>query len=344
MTMSRAQRLAWTIGVAGSIAAAIGWYVAPRDFYGAWLAAFIALAAWPLGSLGLLLAHVMTGGRWGEAIRPALQRGVMLMPLLVPAAIPLLFGLTTLYVWLSPQVAANLPNRFYLNGTFFAIRSVIYAVVWLGLAAIVIRAFRRPDGNRVLARLAPPGAILLALTITFAAIDLSQSLEPGFNSSVYGLLTGVGMTLFAFAATLAATCLLGQPDARLTPVLARILLGLTILWAYLEFMQALIVWESDLTAEIPWYLHRITGAWGMVAWLIAGGHFVLPFLLLVSGRTQAEPKAIGAIALLLVGMEVTRWWWIVLPSLSLPFGWIDAAAIIGLGGLGSGVYLGARRG
>lgn len=337
MNWPRPQILAWGVGAAGLAAAAIGWWMAPRDFYGAWLAAFIALAAWPLGSLGLLLAHVMTGGRWGEALRPALRRGVMLMPLLVPAAIPLLFGLTTLYVWLAPQIAATLPNRFYLNGPFFAVRCVIYAVVWLGLAALVIR-------GKSLARLAPAGAILLALTITFAAIDLSQSLEPGFNSSVYGLLTGVGMTLFAFAATLAATCLLGQPDARLTSVLARILLGLTILWAYLEFMQALIVWESDLTAEIPWYLHRMTGAWGMVAWLIAGGHFVLPFLLLVSGRTQAEPKAIGAIALLLVAMEVARWWWIVLPSLSLPFGWIDAAAVMGLGGLGSGVYMAARHG
>ncbi len=341
MASNRPQIFAWGLGGVGLIAAAVGWVVAPRDFYGAWLAAFIALAAWPLGSLCLLLAHTMTGGRWGEAIRPALQRGVMLMPLLVPAAIPLLFGLTTLYLWLSPEMAATLPNRFYLNGTFFAIRAVLYAVVWLGLSAIVIRSFRT---GQSLTKVAPAGAILLALTLTFAAIDLTQSLEPGYNSSVYGLLTGVGMTLFAFAATLAATCLLGEPDARLTPVLARILLGLTILWAYLEFVQALIVWESDLTADIPWYLHRMTGAWGMVAWLIAGGHFVLPFLLLVSGRTQAEPRAIGAIALVLVAMEVTRWWWIVLPSLSLPFGWIDAAAMIGLGGLGAGFFLAARRG
>ena len=31
-------------------------------------------------------------------------------------------------------------------------------------------------------------------------------------------------------------------------------------------------------------------------------------------------------------------------SLSLPFGWIDAAAMIALGGVGSGVYLAARHG
>ena len=328
----------WILGAVGLSAAAFGWWTAPRDFYGAWLAAFIALAAWPLGSLGLLLAHTMTGGNWGEAMRPALQRGVALMPLLVPAAIPLLFGLSTLYVWLAPEIANSLPNRFYLNGPFFALRAVIYAVVWLGLAFLAIRRRQK------MARLAPVAAILLALTVTFFAIDLSQSLEPGFNSSVYGLLTGVGMTLFAFSGALAATCLAGRPDPRLVPALARILLGLTILWAYLEFVQALIVWESDLTVEVPWYLHRTTGAWGMVAWAIAGGHFLLPFLLLLSPRNQADARSIGVIALVLVGMEVTRWWWIVLPSLSLPFGWIDAAAMIGLGGIGSGVYLAARHG
>jgi hypothetical protein len=338
------QRLSWLFGVVGLAAAAVGWWVAPREFYGAWLAAFIALAAWPLGSLGLLLAHTMTGGRWGEAVRPALQGGVMLMPLLIPAAIPLLFGLSTLYVWLAPQIADSLPNRFYLNGPFFAVRSVIYAVVWLGLSFFAIRAFRRPETRRTLARLAPPGAILLALTVTFFSIDVSQSLEPGFNSSVYGLLTLADMTLFAFAGALAATCLAGEPEARLLPVLARILLGLTILWAYLEFVQALIVWESDLTVEVPWYLHRTTGAWGMVAWTIAGGHFLLPFLLLLSPRHQADARSIGVIALVLMAMEVTRWWWIVLPSLSLPFGWIDAAAMIGLGGVGSGVYLAVRHG
>jgi len=336
------ERLSWGLGGLGLMAAAIGWWIAPRDFYGAWLAAFIALAAWPLGSLGLLLAHAMTGGRWGEVVRPALQRGVMLMPLLVPAAIPLLFGLSTLYVWLSPEIAESLPNRFYLNGPFFALRAVIYAVVWLGLSFLAIRAFPRPASRQILARLAPPGAILLALTVTFFAIDLSQSLEPGFNSSAYGLLTGVGMALFAFSGALAATCLAGNPDRRMMPVLARILLGLAILWAYLEFVQALIVWESDLTVEVPWYLHRTTGSWGLVAWAIAGGHFLLPFLLLLSPRNQADARSIGVIALVLMGMELVRWWWVVLPSLSLPFSWIDAAAMIGLGGVGSGVYLKAR--
>ena len=331
-------RLPWVFGGVGLLAAAVGWWSAPRDFYGAWLAAFLALAAWPLGSLALLLAHTMTGGRWGELIRPALQRGVKLMPLLILAAIPLLFGLSTLYVWLTPEIAESLPNRFYLNGPFFAFRMVIYAVVWLGLAFVATR--RREE----LPRLAPPGAILLALTVTFFAIDLSQSLEPGFNSSVYGLLTGVGMTLFAFSGALATTCLAGKPDERMMPVLARILLGLAILWAYLEFVQALIVWESDLTVDVPWYLHRTTGAWGMVAWAIAAGHFLLPFLLLLSPRNQADARSIGIIALVLMAMEVTRWWWVVLPSLSLPFGWIDAAAMIGLGGIGSGIFLKVRHG
>ena len=38
--------------------------------------------------------------------------------------------------------------------------------------------------------------------------------------------------------------------------LAAILLATTIFWAYVEFMQFLIIWEENLKSEIPWYLLR----------------------------------------------------------------------------------------
>ena len=54
------------------------------------------------------------------------------------------------------------------------------------------------------------------------------------------------------------------------------------LWAYLNFSQFLIIWSGNLPEEIPWYLERMHGAWGCVAIALVVGHFVLPFLLLLS--------------------------------------------------------------
>ena len=59
----------------------------------AWLAALTAWLGWPLGCMGLLLIHALTGGRWGYAMRPQLVAGMSTLLLLLPALIPLLMVL-----------------------------------------------------------------------------------------------------------------------------------------------------------------------------------------------------------------------------------------------------------
>ena len=72
--------------------AAVGWVTEPAPFYAGWLAA-VRYCSWALGSMALLLIHALTGGRWGEALRPALRIGMCSLPLLLPAVVPLLAGL-----------------------------------------------------------------------------------------------------------------------------------------------------------------------------------------------------------------------------------------------------------
>ena len=59
--------------------------------------------------------------------------GCCTLPLLLPAIIPLLIQIPTLYPWATSDVAADLHNRFYLNLPFLGRRSV-YIIIWLGLA------------------------------------------------------------------------------------------------------------------------------------------------------------------------------------------------------------------
>jgi len=323
----------WVVGGIGLVLAAIGWVVSPADFAFAWLAAVAGFAAWPLGSLALLLIHALIGGRWGAILQPALLGGVATMPVLVLAMLPLLLGLNTLYPWLHPT--APLPNCFYFNGPFFAGRAVFYVATWLTLAGV---ALRWPGS---LARSAPAGLLLLAVTVTFASIDATESLDPSFNSSVYGMIAAAGMGLLALAIAVVITCAATPPDADGLTDLSRLVLGLVILWAYLAFMQALIVWESDLTVEIPWYLRRTTGGWGIVAGGLAIGHFGLPFLALLARGAQRRIRVIGGVAALLIAMGVVEAWWIVLPAHG--FTWIAPAAALGLGGIGFGWFRWMRR-
>ena len=314
----------------------------------AWLAAVTCFLAWPLGSLALVFIHALTGGRWGDAIRPQLRAGIATLPLLIPALLPLPFVARALYPWMLPQVAARLPNRFYLNAPFFYCRAVLYVGIWLALGFLAMRALRRPNPQPALAALAPAALMLLCLTVTFAAIDSTLSLDPQFKSSIYGLLVCVEAVLFALSIALLGVAITSHEPAAaertaVRQVLGRLLLALVALWAYLDFMQFLIVWNSNLPDEAGWYVLRLKGGWAPLAISIAVLHVALPLFALLSPIVQRSRAGIGTVAALLVALEIPRAWWIVIPAAGRGLAWADAAAMLALLGLATGLALRAFR-
>jgi hypothetical protein len=340
MTRRQAERVAWMIGSVGLVGAAIGWFVAPAAFPYSWLAALTAWLGWPIGCMGLLLIHALTGGDWGYATRPQLVAGMLtLLLLLPPVLIPLIIVSPALYSWLRPEVAAHLDNGFYLNSPFFVARGVVYLTVWFGLSLLILGALRKEGTDLRLARIAPAGLMLLAITVTFAAIDTTMSLDPHFVSSVYGLIEIAEMGLLALSVSIFAAVIGVPPDAGTLRSLGRLLLALLILWAYLDFVQLLIVWQSDLPNEAPWYISRSTGGWAFAAALVVGGHFALPFLALLSPKVQSSRRGIGCVTALLILSEIVRNWWLVVPASGKGFGIVDVVATLGVIGVAAALAL-----
>jgi hypothetical protein len=360
-----AERRAWIIGGVGLFGTAVGWIVAPTQFPHAWLAALTCWVGWPLGSIALVLIHALTGGRWGRAIRQQLATGIATLPLVLPALLPLLFVQHALYPWMRPEVAAHLDNRFYLNPPFFYARGIVYLSSWLGLGFLVLRALRHKNPEPVLGRMAPLGLIVLALTITFSAIDCTLSLEPQFKSSIYGLLVGSEVVLLALSVAVMGTVFAAR-DSRSNGAedgegrrgrergetgesgesgadLGRLLFGLLVFWAYLDFMQLLIVWNSNLPDEAPWYVRRLIGGWAIIAVIVAGLHFILPFFALIFPRVQRSRAAVGWLAALLVLIEVPRAWWMVIPAGGRNLSVLDVTAMMAVLGPAAGIALRARR-
>jgi hypothetical protein len=336
MTRERLLRGAWWAGIIGLAGALLGWWLAPAVFPLAWLGALTLWIGWPLGCLALLFAHALTGGRWGETLRPHLVMGIATLPLLLPALVPLLCVAPHLYPWLQPDTAGALANRLYLNTPFAIGRGFVYLIVWFELGALALRAVRHGGPSPVLAVI---GLGLLGVTVTFASIDATMSLDPHFVSSAYGMMTAAEAGLLALAiSVLAAACDAGVPEDALDD-LGRLLQGLLVLFVYLDFMQFLIIWQSDLPREAAWYVARSTGPWGIIAGLVALGHFLLPFFALMSPRLRRSRAGLGGIACLLIAMEVLRAWWLVLPAGGRFIGWIDIAAMLAIGGLATGAAI-----
>jgi hypothetical protein len=313
------------IGAVLAIAtAAIAW-PHPRLWLGAWLAAQTIWLGLPLAGLGLALTHALTGGRWEHALGGEIDAAIVAMPLALVLFLPLLFDLGVLYPWATPT-GADLANHAYLNGPFFTLRGLVIFAVWLVLAATALRLRARGDAEP-LSRAAGPGLILLFLSGSLIAIDWTMSLEPDWNSTIYGLLVLADQFVFGLAFLIAAR-LLAAPAPECLPDLAKLLLGAVIFWAYLAFMQFLIVWESDLSKELPWYQLRARGAWGAVAGLIVFGYFLIPFAALILRRVQRSGPAMLAVALLLLVMHAAYDWWLVLPAVG-GFGWPAPVVLLG---------------
>ncbi|HUB50427.1 MAG TPA: hypothetical protein VMB73_36120 [Acetobacteraceae bacterium] len=339
MMPDRLERNAWIVSSAALLLSALGWAVQPDAFAFAWLAALTAWIGWPLGCLALLLTHALTGGRWGETIRPQLRAGIATLPLLLPAIVPIVFLAHHLYPWLRPDEAAKLTNRFYLNLPFAEIRGALYLIIWFVLAALTVRAVRR---GASLVVLAPIGLILLGLTVTFAAIDATMSLDPHFISSDYGMIAAAEAGLLALSVCVFASACDPATPAGALDDLGRLLLGLLVLWAYLDFVQLLIVWQSDLPHEAPWYIARAGKGWGTLAAVVTVGHFLLPFFALMSPVLRRSRCGIGGIAALLIVMEILRAWWLVLPAGAHGASWTDLAAILTLASFSTAISRRAR--
>jgi hypothetical protein len=116
----------------------------------------------------------------------------------------------------------------------------------------------------------------------------------------------------------------------------KLMLAFIMLWAYMMISQYLIIWSGNLPEEITWYLARNTEGWKTMSVFLVGGHFFIPFLLLLSQELKLKPHRFIFLALWILLMRWCDFYWLVTPSVTgegITFSWIDPVAALGLGGI-----------
>jgi len=348
MTRSEAFRrwrlAALVAAIAGGIASIIGAVLDPYAFFPAWLAAFSYWLSLPLGALALLLIHNMTGGEWQAVARAPLAAAAALMPLFILAFLPILVGLRDLYPWTEAQPGA-LVNHWYLNLQFFGIRAALYFLVWNFFAFWQLRRVAGAPRSQVLSGL---GLILLAISVTWAAIDWIMSIEPDWFSSVFGMMIGSGEFVLALAFALVVIVAFRAVDGpaddafrRHLANLATILLAVDIFWAYCSFSQWLIIWEENLTSEIPWYLERLRPFWRSTVLAVIVLNLAVPLFALVWTPAKCRPGLVRNVSIALLIGGVLQSWWLILPHFhgDTDLTWQAPATMIALGGVWLWLFL-----
>jgi len=356
--LERLQKGSLAVGGLFVLALLAGAALDRAQFFRSYLVGFLFWVGIGVGSLGLAMLNHLTGGLWGLVPRRFHEAAARTLPWMALLFLPVLLGASSLYTWANPEVVAvdALLQRkaAYLNVPFFAGRALLYFAVWGLLAWRLSSWSRQQDGGADPLRagrlrgLSAVGLVLLSLTTTFAAVDWGMSLAPHWFSTIYGVLFIVGWTLSALAFTIILLSRLAgeEPFTKaLQPVtvhdLGKLLLAFTMLWGYVNFSQFLIIWSGNISEETPFYLQRLQGGWQVVAASLLVFHFALPFALLLSRPLKRNARALGAVAALMLVMQLVDLFWLIGPDLvghghedvPLRVHWMDLAAALGLGGL-----------
>ena len=341
-------------GVLGVVLAVAGFFMSGADrFYEAYLVAYTFWMGVVLGAMALLMVQHLSGGVWGIVLRRPFEAAVRTLPVMTVLFLPIVLGMHSLYEWSHEGIAQTDPviaaKAAYLNTPFFLIRQVIYFAIWnlMGFLLTTWSAEHDRTGDPALigkmSTLSGAGLVIYFLTVTFAMVDWTMSVNPHWFSTIWGMLYIGGQGLSAFAFGIVVLVMLAQV-APLNRVLTshhfhdlgKFLFAFLMLWAYLSFSQFLIIWSANIPEEIPHYLNRWENSWKFLSIFIVVGHFMVPYALLLSRDLKRNSGKLRIIATWILFARLADYWWHVAPELhkdGLTIGLLDVALPLAIGGV-----------
>jgi hypothetical protein len=341
-------RYALLVGCASLLicAAAGAWPSMRPQCFNSYLFAWLFWLGVSLGAMALTMMHYLTGGGWGTLIRPITLSAAQVLPLLFLLFLPIFLGMPILFPWARPEELASDPIlrhiHSYLNPHWFAIRFVIYFLVWIGL----VFGLTHSTDEGLKRRISAGGLVIYVLLMTLAGVDWIMSRQPHWSSSVFGFILVIAQTLTALCFTLV---ILWSRAAR--PAIAQfakpkhfndlgnLLLMFIILWAYMNFAQYLITWTGNEQPDVGWYVQRTYGGWRVVAGIIIFVHFLIPLILLLMRPLKQDINRLGIICAALLALRILDLYWNIGPQAqSDPHGGfilspLDVLAWLGVGGI-----------
>ncbi|MBP9912771.1 MAG: hypothetical protein KBF26_05115 [Opitutaceae bacterium] len=377
---------ALTIGLVGLALTAAGLLISPASHIA--LSYLVGVTYWTaiaIGMLMLILIHHILDASWSVVIRRQFEHGLSafkwLALLFVPLIVVSLLGDHDL-IWPWMNLGHELhgghtvghdplytKKAVLLNLNMFIGATVVFFALWIWLSARLRKASFTQDSdgnpawthmNRVTAAIGLP---IGALTLTFASIYWIKSLEYHWFSTMYGVWFFANCVRGALCIGVLIMLWLwrrgdykGILNTNHWWSIGQLMLAFVVFWAYVTFSQYFLIWNANVPEETFWYNLReinVDGSANQWKWVgiigILFGHFVVPFLALLSYRFKVTPHIIARIARWNLAIILLDICYNVLPALkdehgnALPFISINLlwvlTSVIGVGGVCAWAYL-----
>jgi hypothetical protein len=330
--------------------------VGTRRFMHAYLVSYAFYMSLTLGAFFFTFIQHLVSAGWSVVVRRFAENIAANIVIMAILFIPLLLGRHELFEWLDPaKVAADelLQHKApYLNQTFFFVRIAIYFAAWIGLISFFVGRSVDQDTSKnwrstvTMKKVAAPTTIIFALTLSFFSFDMLMSLSAKWFSTMFGVyyFSGTILSFFAlmpimFHGPQAMGKLRGLVTAHHYHDMGKFMFAFTVFWAYIAFSQFMLIWYANIPEETVWYGPRIIGEWRQMTWFLLLGHFVFPFMMLISRYPKRRPAILVLPALWLLAMHYIDCYWLIMPAYNeaqpgvIPFSFVDIACFVGIGGI-----------
>jgi hypothetical protein len=326
----------------------------------AWVLGMMLTFGWSVGGLALLMVQYCSGGKWGLLLRRPLEAMARSLPIVFVYWFVVALNMKRVYLWArfnsvtdtTAALKVGLINEFQkhcidfkrpmLNPNMFWFVGVLCFAIWflymyrltsLSLKRDSDSAANTPYWIKKLENISGPGIVVYSLTMTAAVIYWVMSMDVTWFSSVYGLLflVGQGYSVLALCIIVAIALSKGEPFKTILRQteqhdLGKLTFAFVMLNIYLGFAQFLIIWSGNLPEEIPWYLDRIRGHWGVIITLDFIFHWLIPFSLLLSRDIKRNKKRLTRVCQWMIFAKAFDLFWLIEPNFkdaarNLHFSW-----------------------
>ena len=334
----------------------LGW----DHFLRGWLDGFVMCFGFCFGGMALLEVQYLSGGKWGLIVRRPLEAMSRTWPLVILLFLPVAyFGATQghLYPWaqyadwataykqglISADMAhaihwkspmLNVKNYWIVSLVCFAILS-FYS---MKLNAWSLRRDADPLPNvgywrTKFENLSGFGLLLFSVLLFILVIYWVMSIDPTWYSTIYGFQYLVGEAFYVLPLALLTLIWLSKAEPIKSTFrvieqhdIGKLCFALTMLNIYFAFGAFLIIWSGNSPEEIPWYLDRIRGNWGVIATLDVIFHWLIPFTLLLSRDLKRIQSKLKVACWVMIFAGFWDMFWLIEPSFrdaarNLHFSW-----------------------
>jgi Ni/Fe-hydrogenase subunit HybB-like protein len=224
-------------------------------------------------------------------------------------------------------VLPMIPDFALVRDRTTGLRHRIYGVLALGWQGTPKQWHRLESAMQIMAIAIIPVAVSVHTIVSF---DFSMAPVPMWHSTMFGPYFVAGAIFSGIAGLIIAMAALRKflhLEEYLHPVhfqnLGKLLLLMSLLWAYFVFAERLTIWYGNEPSEIAVMYVTQKGSFAPLYWTMVACNFVIPFTILSLRKLRTIPGCVIASFGVLIGMWLERFL-IVVPSLGhkyLPYSW-----------------------